>query len=102
MDLTADLNKLGASSKAIARSLELQGIRGERQELDCCPIAVYLHKLHPDHRFEVDRSRVQIDGEGRCVLPAAVAWFVRDFDYGEYPALETALPAEQRSEGGGS
>jgi len=104
MDLITDLKKLGPDRFRIADSLRKMGIRGVRQVHECCPIAVYLHQLHPDHKFEVSNDRIQIDGEGRCVIPAPVDDFIFAFDRGGFPDLEDTLHAGQAVEpkGGGS
>lgn len=47
----------------------------------------------PGHRFRTDWTRVEIDGEGRAVLPETVGDFLIGFDNGEFPALERPATA---------
>ena len=88
MNLESDLANLGGDKGEIATTLKRKGVKGFRCEHGRCPIAQYLHGLHPDHKFEVTQTRIQIDGEGRIITPGAVGRFVTAFDLGEYPDLE--------------
>lgn len=82
------LDELGGTPAVIAARLKAEGCTGLRGEEGMCPIANYLNK-----RFE-DAATVYFDEVyvGRCLLcgpPPAVTAFVRDFDLGEFPDLES-------------
>jgi hypothetical protein len=99
--LDALLASLGRDESAVAASLRERGLKG-RPRVNCdCPLARLLRSEFPGHTFNVSPfppwatmlrresgcGRVEIDGEGRALLPEACADFALGFDKGEYPDL---------------
>lgn len=85
--LAVALAALGDTPPAVAASLAIAGVRGVPRSACRCAIALHLSALFPGHAFEVDNTRVQIDGLGRAVLPLPVQGFIIRFDRGLYPGL---------------
>lgn len=91
LTLAQALEELPDTADNLAAWLAEQGIRGVRENQDCCPIANYLTGLGFNH-VTVDDSYVQAysdvtgwDGEEP---ESSVTEFVTRFDKGEWPELE--------------
>jgi hypothetical protein len=85
------LEGLGSTSAEVAESLKLQGITGKRRECFSCPIAMFLIKNGADIR----RGAVGIESimpserYEEFDTPPAISRFIRNFDDGQYPELES-------------
>lgn len=86
---------LGRSSKAIARSLKAYKVKGEVNNLNTCPVAMFVKRQVP----KSCRKRVEVDGnihvyniEGERIFhkqgSKALGKFIVDFDQGRYPELQ--------------
>lgn len=95
------LASLGGTGPLVAAALRRRGIKGRSGNACACPLARLLHAAFPGHGFAVSpyappgtpddgTGRVEIDGEGRAILPAACADFALGFDRGEYPDMVDA------------
>lgn len=85
------LTDLGPLSTLVAERLLDKGVKGTRRDPASCPLANYLEGEWPDD-WQVAMGVVQgtIDGIRVSVpMPPAIRTFVRYFDGGKYPALET-------------
>ncbi len=91
LSLAEALAALPDTADGIAAHLRAKGIRGVRENPDCCPIANYLSGTGGLYGPDVDPSRIDAftdegDAEQVCT-PAHIAEFVRRFDDGEWPEL---------------
>jgi hypothetical protein len=92
-ELRTALEGLGATSAGVAAALREAGIKGLLCHGFDCPVARWLARAFPGHRFAVDREGVDICHAvaagviGRVVLPRPVSRFVGDFDHKGYPEL---------------
>lgn len=83
--LQCDLGKLGQDSQEIARSLEMKGIKGKRNDSQYCPIALYLR----DQGYACVSVGTSVVVAGACInSPMPIDKFIEDFDAGKYPQLE--------------
>lgn len=86
---------LGENADAIARSLALEGVKGEMGEAESCALAAYVQKHFGDQLTSVDvcssvRIRYDEDAEDsydRFSLTPAAVEFIAAFDHGQYPDL---------------
>ena len=93
--LEAALIALGSTPDAVAKTLEERGYRGVRGLCSICPVAEYLRDVTgrevevKDGSSALNTGRAS-SGDLRWIEvdnPAAVAEFVRAFDYGAYEGL---------------
>lgn len=87
--LAVALRELGRTADRVARELARRKVRGKRDSLSDGPLSRYLAGLFPGRRFECCpvTERIQIDREGRAILPRACRDFLDDFDSGLYPGM---------------
>jgi hypothetical protein len=90
------LSALGETADEIAASLQAQGIKGERSDAQCCPVARYLDQRFPGWEPDVQGAYVSIShyehgnhpGIHHEVDVESIAAFVEAFDDEQYPALD--------------
>ena len=94
--LSMILKALGSNAEDVARLLEYGGWRGLPNDLDSCPVALYLKTVVTDvteAKVSTEVAKVRT-ADGALVvadLPPAVAGFVMAFDVGAFPTLITTL-----------
>lgn len=87
LSLAEALAALPDTADGIAAHLLARGIRGARQNAECCPIANYLTG-EGFTRVYVIETEASAEEQWLCVdLPASVTEFIDRIDDGEWPEL---------------
>src|ERR1044072_6415942 len=85
------LRNLGETSDEIAMQMRAKKVKGVPKKDTSCPIAHYLANEFPALRFKVQTYYVEVHNSSILIIdnPIPVRTFVRRFDNGEFPELET-------------
>jgi hypothetical protein len=95
-NIDAELRKLGKSADAIARALRRKGIKGAHA-WESCPIARFTTRKLGYMHAQVTAYRITVwtnNHDSTCdrteiITPLHIAAFIKRFDAGKYPALES-------------
>jgi hypothetical protein len=88
MDIEQDLKALGDTTDQIADTLQGLGIKGHREQSYGCPIYRYLQSK--GHAIgSVGYHYISIVAQSSFYMPSLITDFIRSFDHGKYPDLET-------------
>lgn len=96
LSLEQALAALPGTADAIAAHLAALGIRGERKDGRCCPMANYLSRLGFEAPF-VQPDYVEASGE-TLTFPPELREFVDRIDDGEWPELVAEMPDDDTNE----
>lgn len=105
MDLYEELDKLGDSVESITESLLNLNMKGRRGTSRSCPVARYFQRMPGVGFVSIGVCTGTIyDAKDREILgqcdsfPPAVRDFIRAFDKGEIPELDSTLDKQEEPE----
>ena len=93
--LRSHLRSLGNSAKQVAESLEKKGIKGKREDPQCCPLSNFIRTLPDVDDVCIACGSVDVLGPGEhwmgkhlwMRLPKHLHTFYMNFDHNKYPNL---------------